>query len=46
MKLPKLSCLLHRWGSIIALRPITIIILSGIVLQLKKESAYIRQIVE
>ena len=46
MKLSKLSRLLYRWGTIIALLPITIIILSGIVLQLKKESAYIRQIVE
>ena len=42
MKLSKLSRLLHRWGSIIALLPITIIIVSGIVLQLKKESAYIQ----
>jgi hypothetical protein len=33
---------LHRWGSIIALVPITIILLSGIVLQLKKECAYIQ----
>jgi hypothetical protein len=42
MKLSTLSRLLHRWGSIIALVPITIILLSGIVLQLKKESAYIQ----
>ena len=42
MKLSKLSRLLHRWGSIIALLPITIIVFSGIVLQLKKESAYIQ----
>jgi hypothetical protein len=42
MKLSKLSRVLHRWGSIIALLPITIIIVSGIVLQLKKESAYIQ----
>jgi hypothetical protein len=42
MKLSKLSRVLHRWGSIIALLPITIIIFSGIVLQLKKESAYIQ----
>jgi hypothetical protein len=38
MKLSKLSRLLHRWGSIIALLPITIIIFSGIVLQLKNGS--------
>jgi len=42
MKLAKLSRLLHRWGSIIALLPITIIIVSGIVLQLKKVSPYIQ----
>ena len=42
MKLPKLSRLLHRWGAIIALLPITIIIVSGIVLQLKKVSPYIQ----
>ena len=42
MKLSKLSRLLHRWGSIIALLSITIIIVSGMVLQLKKESAYIQ----
>ena len=42
MKLSKLSRVSHRWGSIIALVPMTIIILSGIALQLKKESAYIQ----
>ena len=42
MKLSKLSRVWHRWGSIIALLPITIIIFSGIVLQLKKEFAYIQ----
>ncbi len=42
MKLSKLSRLSHRWGSIIALLPITLTIFSGIVLQLKKESAYIQ----
>ncbi|MGY8660645.1 MAG: PepSY domain-containing protein [Verrucomicrobiales bacterium] len=42
MKLSKLSRLSHRWGSIIALLPITIIIFSGIVLQLKKVSPYIQ----
>jgi hypothetical protein len=33
---------LHRWGSIIALVPITIITFSGIVLQLKKVSPYVQ----
>ena len=42
MKLSKLSRVLHRWGSIIALLPITIIIFSGIVLQLKKVSPYVQ----
>jgi hypothetical protein len=42
MKLSKLSRVSHRWGSIIALLPITIIIVSGIFLQLKKEFAYIQ----
>ena len=42
MKLSKLSRVSHRWGSIIALLPITIIIFSGIVLQLKKELAYVQ----
>ena len=42
MKLSKLSRVFHRWGSIIVLVPMTIIIVSGIALQLKKESAYIQ----
>jgi len=42
MKISKLSRVLHRWGSIIALLPITIIAFSGIVLQLKKVSPYIQ----
>ena len=42
MKLSKLNRNLHRWGSILALAPMTIIIVSGVVLQLKKEAAYIQ----
>ncbi|MGI9467052.1 MAG: hypothetical protein ACR2OA_08025 [Rubripirellula sp.] len=42
MKLSKLSRLSHRWGAILALLPITIIIVSGIVLQIKKISPYIQ----
>ena len=42
MKLSKLSRNLHRWGSILALLPMAIIIVSGVVLQLKKEVAYIQ----
>ncbi len=42
MKLSRQSRVFHRWGSIIALLPITIIIFSGIVLQLKKVSSYVQ----
>jgi hypothetical protein len=42
MKLSKISRVWHRWGAIIALLPISIIIVSGIVLQLKKVSPYIQ----
>ncbi len=42
MKLSKLSRNLHRWGSILALAPMMIIIVSGVVLQLKKDVAYIQ----
>jgi hypothetical protein len=42
MKLSKLSRVSHRWGSILVLVPMTIIIASGIALQLKKDSAYIQ----
>ena len=42
MKLSKLNRAFHRWASIVALLPMTIIIVSGIALQLKKESAYIQ----
>ena len=42
MKLSQLSRRLHRWGSIVALVPITIIIVSGVILQLKKDVAYIQ----
>jgi len=42
MKLPKLNRNFHRWGSILALLPMTIIIVSGVILQLKKDVAYIQ----
>jgi uncharacterized iron-regulated membrane protein len=42
MKLSRLNRLMHRWGSIIVLIPTGVIILSGIVLQLKKQSAWIQ----
>ena len=42
MKAAKLNRLLHRWGSIAIALPVGIIMLTGIVLQLKKESAWIQ----
>ena len=42
MKLSKLSRTFHRWGSILILLPLMIIIVSGIILQLKKEFAFIQ----
>ena len=42
MKLSKLNRALHRWGSILALLPMMTIIVSGVILQLKKEVAYIQ----
>ena len=42
MKLSKLTRVSHRWGSIIALLPLMIIIASGIILQLKKVSPYVQ----
>ncbi len=42
MKFSKLNRVIHRWGSITALLPIAVIIVSGIILQLKKESSWIQ----
>jgi uncharacterized iron-regulated membrane protein len=42
MKFSQLNRLVHRWGSIIVLIPAGVIILSGIFLQLKKQSAWIQ----
>ncbi|MBT3201360.1 MAG: PepSY domain-containing protein [Phycisphaerales bacterium] len=42
MKLSKINRKLHRWGSILALAPMMIIIISGIILMLKKDMAYIQ----
>jgi len=42
MKLSKLNRDLHRWGSILAFLPMMIIIVSGIILLLKKEVAWIQ----
>ena len=42
MKLSKLNRLFHRWGSIIISAPVLLVIISGIILLLKKESAWIQ----
>jgi uncharacterized iron-regulated membrane protein len=42
MKFSQLNRVVHRWGSIIVLIPAGVIVLSGIVLQLKKQSAWIQ----
>ncbi|MCP4258171.1 MAG: PepSY domain-containing protein [Planctomycetes bacterium] len=42
MKLSKLNRDVHRWGAIIIALPLAIIIVSGVILQLKKESAWIQ----
>ena len=42
MKASRLNRLIHRWGSIIIALPLLVVLLSGILLQLKKESAWIQ----
>ncbi len=42
MKLSRLNRLIHRWGSITIALPAIVVIVSGIILQLKKESAWIQ----
>ncbi|MCP4900722.1 MAG: PepSY domain-containing protein [bacterium] len=42
MKLSKFNRDVHRWGAIIIALPMAIIIVSGVILQLKKESAWIQ----
>ncbi|MEM0924516.1 MAG: PepSY domain-containing protein [Planctomycetota bacterium] len=42
MKLSRLNRLTHRWGSIVILIPTAVIFVTGILLQLKKESAWIQ----
>jgi len=46
MKLSRLNRLMHRWGSIIVLIPAAVILFSGMILQLKKESAWIQPVTE
>ncbi|MBW2241985.1 MAG: PepSY domain-containing protein [Deltaproteobacteria bacterium] len=42
MKISKLSRLTHRWGSILIAAPLVVIVVTGVLLQLKKESAWIQ----
>ena len=42
MKPSRLNRLVHRWGSIVIALPALIVIVSGVVLQLKKESSWIQ----
>jgi len=42
MKLSKLNRFFHRWGSIIISAPVLLVIISGMILLLKKEAAWIQ----
>lgn len=42
MNAPKLNRKLHRWGSILTALPLVVVIATGIVLQLKKESSWVQ----
>ena len=42
MKLSKLNRDIHRWGSIVIAIPVAVVIVTGVILQLKKESAWIQ----
>lgn len=42
MKLSRLNRVIHRWGSILIAVPAIVVIVSGLILQLKKESAWIQ----
>lgn len=42
MKLSKLNRNVHRWGSILIALPVVVIIVTGVILQLKKHSAWIQ----
>jgi uncharacterized iron-regulated membrane protein len=42
MKLSKLNRDVHRWGSILIALPVAVIIVTGVILQLKKEFAWIQ----
>jgi uncharacterized iron-regulated membrane protein len=40
MRLSKLNRDVHRWGSVLVALPVAVIIVTGVILQLKKESAW------
>ncbi|MBM4092533.1 MAG: PepSY domain-containing protein [Planctomycetes bacterium] len=42
MKFSKLNRLIHRWGSIVTLVPVGVMVVTGVVLQLKKDVAWIQ----
>jgi len=42
MKLSRLNRLVHRWGSIVIAAPALVVLVTGVILQLKKESAWIQ----
>lgn len=42
MKLSRLNRLAHRWGSVLTAVPLLVVIVTGVVLQLKKESAWVQ----
>jgi len=42
MKLSKLNRDIHRWGSILVAIPVAVVIVTGVILQIKKESAWIQ----
>lgn len=42
MKLSKLNRVVHRWGSFVIAVPALVVILSGVVLQLKKQSEWVQ----
>ena len=42
MKMPRLNRLIHRWGSIVIALPTLVVLVSGVALQLKKQSDWIQ----
>lgn len=42
MKIAKLNRVVHRWGSLLVALPVLVVILSGLLLLLKKESSWIQ----